>query len=55
MIPGSHGGDRIGLLDLWVRKRMVETGQSKQQTVFGWEWEHGFRKGVADLEAAAGL
>lgn len=49
-IPGDHGGDKIGLMDLWVQKRMVDSGQAKEQTKFGWEWEQGFRKGVLDLE-----
>ncbi|TQB71463.1 Glucan 1,3-beta-glucosidase 3 [Monascus purpureus] len=46
---GDIGGDRIGAIDLWVRKRIVETGQVKEG--LGWEWEHGFRKGMADFYA----
>jgi aryl-phospho-beta-D-glucosidase BglC (GH1 family) len=42
------GGDRIGALELWIGKRMVETGQL--DSPFGWEWEHGYRKGVEDFE-----
>ena len=44
----KHGADRIGLLDNWIVKRMRESGQSGP---FLWEWEHGFRRGVKDLEA----
>ena len=44
----KHGADRIGLLDNWIVKRMRESGQSGP---FLWEWEHGFRRGVRDLEA----
>jgi aryl-phospho-beta-D-glucosidase BglC (GH1 family) len=42
------GGDRIGALELWIGKRMVETGQLGSP--FGWEWEHGYRAGVKDFE-----
>jgi hypothetical protein len=38
------GGDKIGALELWIRKRMVDTRQ--HTSTFGWEWEHGYRKGV---------
>jgi aryl-phospho-beta-D-glucosidase BglC (GH1 family) len=38
------GGDRIGCLDIWVQKRLRESGQRGE---FAWEWEHGFRAGIA--------
>ncbi|KAL1971110.1 hypothetical protein VTN77DRAFT_61 [Rasamsonia byssochlamydoides] len=44
---GGGGSDKIGALDLWIKKRMVETEQHHHQ--FGWQWEHGFRKGVKDF------
>lgn len=37
------GADVIGVLELWVMKRLCETGQAG---IFAWEWEHGFRQGV---------
>lgn len=49
-IPDSHqetGGDKIGAFELWIRKRMVSTGQLSSS--FGWEWEHGYRRGVRDF------
>ncbi|KAI9823093.1 MAG: Glucan 1,3-beta-glucosidase 3 [Phylliscum demangeonii] len=47
--PGVH---RIGLLDLWVCKRLRE---SDQRGPFVWEWEQGMRQGVAAAEQALGL
>ena len=47
----SPGADRIGLLDLWVRKRIIESGM---QGNFLWEYEQGFRKGVADFGSLTG-
>ncbi|KAL8819911.1 MAG: hypothetical protein Q9223_001768 [Gallowayella weberi] len=55
LVPGESGGDKIGFLDVWARKRMAETGQAKSQTGYGWEWEQGFRKGVGDLHSALGI
>ncbi len=46
-LPGArHGGDVIGVLELWILKRLRETGQTGG---FAWEWEHGFRQGVGDF------
>lgn len=62
------GADRIGYLDLWILRRMREDGNHGSSTAttvavdqggrdgaFAWEWEHGFRRGVADLEEAVGI
>lgn len=49
---GGDGGHRIGLLDLWVLKRMREEAMSSEKDGKAWEWEQGFRKGVIDYEAA---
>ena len=53
------GADKIGFLDLWVWKRMREEGRlgdrDQEGSEFGWEWEHGFRRGVRDFEACAGI
>jgi len=46
------GADKIGCLDLWVRKREAESGQAGQ---FVWEWEQGFRQGVGDFGALVGV
>ncbi|EED20077.1 glucan 1,3-beta-glucosidase precursor, putative [Talaromyces stipitatus ATCC 10500] len=42
------GGDKIGALELWIGKRMLETGQLSSP--LAWEWEHGYRKGVKDFD-----
>lgn len=53
-IPGSGtGGDKIGLMDLWVLKRMRETRQGDSK--FGWEFEQGFRQGIGALYEAVGI
>jgi hypothetical protein len=50
----SYGGDKIGLMDLWVLKRMKDVGcASKGKCPFGWEFEQGFRQGVAAFYSAA--
>ncbi|KAI9817619.1 MAG: Glucan 1,3-beta-glucosidase 3 [Thelocarpon impressellum] len=42
------GADIIGFLDLWVRKRIQESGMGGNNV---WEFEHGLRKGVSDFQA----
>ena len=42
----SEGGDKIGCLELWVKKRLLDSGRRGE---FVWEWEQGFRNGVAAL------
>lgn len=42
----SSGADTIGCLELWVLKRLRDVGD---QGTFAWEWEHGFRQGVAEF------
>ena len=49
---GRNGGDRIGGLELWVRKRLRESGTGGG---FVWEWEQGFRQGVGRFEGLVGL
>lgn len=44
----KSGADTIGALELWISKRLRESGQSGG---FAWEWEQGFRQGVAAFEA----
>ncbi|KAI9837963.1 MAG: hypothetical protein M1819_006117 [Sarea resinae] len=46
------GGNKIGMLDLWLRKRVLESGQGGE---FVWEWEQGFRQGVGAFYSAAGV
>ena len=46
------GGDKIGMLDLWVLKRIVESGQAGKLL---WEFEQGFRQGVRDFYEVAGV
>ena len=44
-VLGAKGGaDGIGCLEGWVARRLRETGQGGG---LAWEWEHGFRQGVA--------
>lgn len=45
----KRGADTIGVLELWILKRLRESGQ---RSVFQWEWEHGFRQGVSAFEYA---
>lgn len=49
---GRRGGDKIGMLDLWILKRLRESCQDGD---FVWEWEHGFRQGVKAFYEAAGV
>ena len=49
---GYIGGDKIGMLDLWILKRLRESDQTSS---FVWEWEHGFRQGVKAFYEAAGI
>lgn len=41
------GADAIGVLELWIMKRLHETGQAV--AAFAWEWEHGYRQGVGNF------
>jgi hypothetical protein len=49
---GRDGGDKIGLLDVWVKKRLGESGMRGK---FGWEWEQGFRAGVRGFYEVVGI
>jgi aryl-phospho-beta-D-glucosidase BglC (GH1 family) len=52
----STGADAIGMVDLWVLKRMKEERVSvKEECEFGWEWEVGFRAGLIAFEKSVGL
>ena len=46
------GGDKIGMLEMWVWKRLRESGQGGG---FVWEWEQGFRQGVGDFYGLVGV
>ncbi|KZF22188.1 glycoside hydrolase family 5 protein [Xylona heveae TC161] len=46
------GADKIGCLDVWVRKRILESGQAGP---FVWEFEQGVRAGINDFYQAAGI
>lgn len=46
------GGDKIGCLEIWVKKRLVECGQRGE---FVWEWEQGFRAGVGAFYGCVGI
>lgn len=51
-LAGGAGGDKIGLLEVWVKKRLRESGERGRSP---WEWEHGMRAGVAALYAEVGV
>lgn len=40
----ENRADMIGSLELWMLKRLRDSGQSGD---FAWEYEHGFRQGVS--------
>lgn len=44
---GWNGGEKIGAMELWIRKRFADTGKLNED--FAEEWENGFRKGVSDF------
>lgn len=46
------GGDKIGCLEIWVRKRCVDCAMTGD---FVWEFEQGVRRGVMDFYACAGV
>lgn len=48
IVPGGwNGGEKIGAMELWIRKRMTDIEQLDEK--FAEEWENGFRKGVSDF------
>nr|POE88352.1 glucan 1,3-beta-glucosidase 3 [Quercus suber] len=49
---GWPGADKIGMLDMWVLKRLRESGQGGK---FVWEFEQGLRQGVSNLYQAVGI
>ncbi|KAF2476971.1 glucan 1,3-beta-glucosidase-like protein [Lindgomyces ingoldianus] len=46
------GGNKIGNLEIWVLKRVRESGMRGN---FVWEFEQGLRRGIHDLYAAVGI
>lgn len=48
----SEGGDKIGMLDIWTKKRILESGQRGE---FLWEWEQGFRAGISNFYNVVGI
>ncbi|PVH87315.1 glycoside hydrolase family 5 protein [Cadophora sp. DSE1049] len=48
----AEGGDRIGCLEIWVKKRLLESGQRGD---FVWIWEQGFRAGVGGFNQCVGM
>ncbi|CAK4032617.1 glycoside hydrolase family 5 [Lecanosticta acicola] len=49
---GQRGADKIGMLDVWTLKRLRESGQGGP---FVWEYEDGFRQGIADFYGCVGV
>ena len=52
ILGAKSGGDTIGALELWILKRLRECG-AERWAEFAWEWEHGFRQGLAAFESQA--
>ena len=52
IVGARSGADRIGGLEIWIRKRLLESGMGGP---FVWEWEQGFRQGVGAFEDVVGL
>ncbi|KAF2456010.1 glycoside hydrolase superfamily [Lineolata rhizophorae] len=48
----SEGADTIGAREVWVRKRLLDSGSRKEK--FVWEYEHGLRKGMSDFYELVG-
>lgn len=48
----GEGGDKIGCLEIWVKKRLLESGNRGE---FVWEWEQGLRSGVAAFYHCVGV
>lgn len=48
----GEGGDKVGMLDVWIKKRLLESGQRGE---FVWEWEQGFRAGIQAFYDVAGI
>lgn len=49
---GVDGGDKIGMLEVWTKKRLLESGQRGE---FVWEWEQGFRAGLGAFYSTIGI
>ncbi|KAF3922742.1 hypothetical protein ABW21_db0207676 [Orbilia brochopaga] len=57
------GADRIGMLDVWVKRRELEYDASLEMRANGypldktyfWEFGHGVRAGIRDFEQAVGF
>ncbi|KUJ07921.1 glycoside hydrolase [Mollisia scopiformis] len=49
---GAEGGDKVGMLEVWTKKRLLE---SAQRGAFTWEWEQGFRAGIGAFYSTAGI
>ena len=48
----AEGGDKIGCLEIWVKKRLIESGE---RGGFAWEWEQGIRAGAAAFYKEVGI
>jgi hypothetical protein len=47
MARSSGGTEKIGCLEIWIRKRLTQSGKRGRSV---WEWEHEFRAGVKAFE-----
>ncbi|THC97017.1 hypothetical protein EYZ11_003521 [Aspergillus tanneri] len=54
ILPGHRvGGDKIGAMELWIRKRVMEASCLGEDLDL--EWENGFRTGVDDFYNTVGI
>ncbi|RDW94563.1 glycoside hydrolase-2 [Coleophoma crateriformis] len=52
-VASSCGGiDKIGCLEIWAKKRILESGQRGE---FTWEWEQGLRGGISAFYQCVGI
>ena len=51
-VAAAEGGDKIGCLEIWVKKRLLESGQRGESV---WIWEQGFRAGIGGFNQCVGM
>ena len=48
----GEGGDKIGCMEIWTKKRLLQSGN---RGPFTWEWEQGFRAGSGAFYNSVGV
>lgn len=49
---GAEGGDKVGCLEIWVKKRLLDSGE---RGPFAWEWKQGVRAATAGFYKEVGI